>query len=115
MNEADLYTIFEQHGSVQLYVTRSAVYDLHAKVDYLCFSCKSYPLPVLIFLPNVVPLCGSKSTRVICGFPMTVSLKIRPHCQGFKGSREHPIHLGINKGRICDSFCWICGMYWNLT
>lgn len=91
MNEADLYTIFEQHGSVQLYETRSVVYDLHVKVDYVCFSGKSYPLPVLIFPPNVVPLCGSKSTRGICEFPKTVSLKIWPHCQGFKGSTEYSI------------------------
>lgn len=89
MNEADLYTIFEQHGSVQLYETRSVVYDLHVKVDYVCFSGKCYPLPVLIFPPNVVPLCGSKSTRGICEFLKTVPLKIWPHCRGFKGSREY--------------------------
>lgn len=56
MKEADLYTILEQHGSVQLYETRSAVYDLHVKVDYVYFSGKCYPLPVLIFPPNAVRL-----------------------------------------------------------
>lgn len=76
MNEADLYTIFEQHGSVQLYETRSIVNDLHVKVDYVCFSGKSYPLAVLIFPPNVVLLCRSKSTTGICEFLKTVSLKI---------------------------------------
>lgn len=69
MNEADLYTIYEQHGSVQLYETRSVVYDLDVKVEYAYFCGKRYPLPVLMFPPNVVPLCRSESTRGIVSFP----------------------------------------------
>lgn len=65
MNAADLHAIFEWHGSVQLYETRSFVHELHVKVDSVYFTGKHYPLPVPILRPNVVPLCGATSTTGI--------------------------------------------------